>query len=344
MSTFANSVKRTCAAVCPLYGDVPMGAPGPPGEKGPPGPPVSFTFSTSFLWGCIPLNSSEIFFALHLLQAFGVKALSGCIHCSFYFHWQSRMQTHCKGLDWTKRAEVFGRKAWNENIMIFHVSMRTNKKYQTRHLVCVEWFLAVLRLESLFHIIIHRRINSCSAISNHMDSQADKCSWSHDYIKIFHYIRLWSVYFMLWHLVPKQVMHQYRTLFSFYSFFCKVLVWGQRIPLHYFGGKKAFEKKQNISRFIVKTHKWVIIYFPVDDVVRGNLVMMVLMEKWAHRDSTEKLESQDDEENQVWKIWIWIIKLSSSGKKKKEKKRAPNALLMFTFIKFECWCCDMKHK
>lgn len=41
MSTFANSVRRTCAAVCPLYGDVPMGAPGPPGPKGPPGPPVS---------------------------------------------------------------------------------------------------------------------------------------------------------------------------------------------------------------------------------------------------------------------------------------------------------------
>ncbi|PWA25602.1 hypothetical protein CCH79_00001561 [Gambusia affinis] len=39
MSTFANSVKRTCAAVCPLYGDVPMGATGPPGQKGPPGPP-----------------------------------------------------------------------------------------------------------------------------------------------------------------------------------------------------------------------------------------------------------------------------------------------------------------
>uniref|UniRef100_A0A8D2ZYY7 Zmp:0000000760 n=1 Tax=Scophthalmus maximus TaxID=52904 RepID=A0A8D2ZYY7_SCOMX len=41
MSTFANSVKRTCAAVCPLYGDVPMGAPGPPGQNGPPGPQVS---------------------------------------------------------------------------------------------------------------------------------------------------------------------------------------------------------------------------------------------------------------------------------------------------------------
>ncbi|KAK0133671.1 Collagen-like protein 6 [Merluccius polli] len=39
MSKFANSVKRTCAAVCPLYGDVPMGAPGPPGQKGPSGPP-----------------------------------------------------------------------------------------------------------------------------------------------------------------------------------------------------------------------------------------------------------------------------------------------------------------
>uniref|UniRef100_A0A3P8YZ77 Thrombospondin-like N-terminal domain-containing protein n=1 Tax=Esox lucius TaxID=8010 RepID=A0A3P8YZ77_ESOLU len=41
MSTFANSIKRTCAAVCPLYGDVPMGAPGPTGQKGPPGPPGS---------------------------------------------------------------------------------------------------------------------------------------------------------------------------------------------------------------------------------------------------------------------------------------------------------------
>ncbi|KAA0717624.1 Collagen alpha-1(IX) chain [Triplophysa tibetana] len=39
MSTFANSVRRTCAAVCPLYGDVPMGPPGPPGAKGPPGSP-----------------------------------------------------------------------------------------------------------------------------------------------------------------------------------------------------------------------------------------------------------------------------------------------------------------
>uniref|UniRef100_A0AAQ4P5V7 Zmp:0000000760 n=1 Tax=Gasterosteus aculeatus aculeatus TaxID=481459 RepID=A0AAQ4P5V7_GASAC len=38
MSSFANSVKRTCAAVCPLYGDVPMGAPGPTGQKGAPGP------------------------------------------------------------------------------------------------------------------------------------------------------------------------------------------------------------------------------------------------------------------------------------------------------------------
>uniref|UniRef100_A0A3P8VS73 Zmp:0000000760 n=1 Tax=Cynoglossus semilaevis TaxID=244447 RepID=A0A3P8VS73_CYNSE len=39
MSTFANSVKRTCAAVCPLYGDVPMGPPGSPGQRGPQGPP-----------------------------------------------------------------------------------------------------------------------------------------------------------------------------------------------------------------------------------------------------------------------------------------------------------------
>lgn len=90
------------------------------------------------------------------------------------------MQTHCEGLDWTKRAEVFGRKAWNENITIFHVSMRTNKESQTRHLVCFAWFLesikAVLGLERLFHIILQCRINSCPTTPNHNNSLADKCS------------------------------------------------------------------------------------------------------------------------------------------------------------------------
>lgn len=52
LSSFANTVKRTCAAVCPLYGDVPLGAPGPPGQKGLPGPPVSL-----MVWVCGRYNS-----------------------------------------------------------------------------------------------------------------------------------------------------------------------------------------------------------------------------------------------------------------------------------------------
>lgn len=47
--------------------------------------------------------------------------------------------------------------------------MRTNKESQTRHLVCVERFLesikAALGLESLFHIIIQCRTDSCSTAS-----------------------------------------------------------------------------------------------------------------------------------------------------------------------------------
>lgn len=42
-------------------------------------------------------------------------------------------------------------------------------------------------------------------------------------------------------------------------------------------------------------------YFPIDDVVRVTLVMMVLMEKWACRDSTEKSENRAEKEKQVWK-------------------------------------------
>lgn len=42
-------------------------------------------------------------------------------------------------------------------------------------------------------------------------------------------------------------------------------------------------------------------YFPIDDVVRATLVMMVLTEKWAPRDSTERLEKQADKEKEVWK-------------------------------------------
>lgn len=39
--------------------------------------------------------------------------------------------------------------------------------------------------------------------------------------------------------------------------------------------------------------------FPIDDVVRVTLVMMALMEKWAHRDSTEKLEIRAEKEKEV---------------------------------------------
>lgn len=41
MSMFANSVGRKCASMCPLYGDVPMGPPGPVGLPGPSGEEVS---------------------------------------------------------------------------------------------------------------------------------------------------------------------------------------------------------------------------------------------------------------------------------------------------------------
>lgn len=42
-------------------------------------------------------------------------------------------------------------------------------------------------------------------------------------------------------------------------------------------------------------------YFPIDDVVRATLVMMVLLEKWACRDSTEKPENRAAKEKQVRK-------------------------------------------
>lgn len=42
-------------------------------------------------------------------------------------------------------------------------------------------------------------------------------------------------------------------------------------------------------------------YFPIDDVVRATLVMMVLLEKWASRDSTEKPENRAAKEKQVRK-------------------------------------------
>lgn len=42
-------------------------------------------------------------------------------------------------------------------------------------------------------------------------------------------------------------------------------------------------------------------YFPIDGVVRVTPVMMVLMEKWACRDSMEKPESWAAKEKQVWK-------------------------------------------
>lgn len=219
MSTFANSVKRTCAAVCPLYGDVPMGAPGPPGQSGPPGPQVSI-YSLGF--NCFNVNQpvltssfwkkSLLRVSRHLLQTFSqdtlVERRNFSIHCSLLSPWLSKTQTHCKVLDWTKRAEVFGRKAWNENITTFHVSMRTNKESHTRHPVCAGWVLesikAVLGLQILFHIIMQCRTNSCSTTS-----LITKTLWVWLMLfkpllhkKKFHYIRLWPESLMLWCLKP----------------------------------------------------------------------------------------------------------------------------------------------
>lgn len=55
-----------------------------------------------------------------------------------------------------------------------------------------------------------------------------------------------------------------------------------------------------VARFKLKTLKSLTMCFPVDDVVRGILVIMARKEKWAHRDSTEKLEKQAEKEKQVW--------------------------------------------
>lgn len=66
--------------------------------------------------------------------------------CSLWSAWPTQMQTHWKGLDWTKIAEVFGRQTWNESVTIFHVSMRTNKESQTRHLNGF-WRVSVLPLD-----------------------------------------------------------------------------------------------------------------------------------------------------------------------------------------------------
>lgn len=145
MSTFANSVKRTCAAVCPLYGDVPMGAPGPPGQKGPPGPPVS---STEWMFVIRP-NSAAFPDA-----SLPTDLLHQSVRTYTHFHFALSYWAKCYHIVrvWTglKSAEVFGRKAWNENITIFHVSMRTNKESQTRHLVCVEWFFGCFSIGKPF--------------------------------------------------------------------------------------------------------------------------------------------------------------------------------------------------
>lgn len=55
---------------------------------------------------------------------------------------------------------------------------------------------------------------------------------------------------------------------------------------------------KNISKFKLK-HKKLMMHFPIDDVVRVTLVMTVLMEKWAHRDSMEKTENQAEKEIEV---------------------------------------------
>lgn len=52
---------------------------------------------------------------------------------------------------------------------------------------------------------------------------------------------------------------------------------------------------------MVRTHKRLTMYFPIDNVVRVTLVRMVLKEKRVCRDSMEKLENPGAKEKQVWK-------------------------------------------
>lgn len=144
---------------------------------------------------------------------------------------------------------------------------------------------------------------------NHNASQADKCSWSHDCIKIFHCIRLRPVSLMLWRLMPNREQWCTSTVQCFpnkvlynppnKSFQC--LSWSEVNGTLIHDSKGAPEKK-NIAKFILKTHKRLTMYFPIDDVVRVTLVMMVSKEKWACRDSTEKPGNWADKEKQVWKI------------------------------------------
>lgn len=86
--------------------------------------------------------------------------------------------------------------------------MRTNMESQSRHSVCVEWFLegikAVLGLESLFHIIIQCRTNSCfstTLIATLITVTLRQIN-ALKAMKIFHYIRLWSESLVLWCVMP----------------------------------------------------------------------------------------------------------------------------------------------
>lgn len=137
LSTFANSVKRTCAAVCPLYGDVPMGAPGPPGKKGPPGPPVS--------WFWVDSGATR---AWDLFSEPRVSLLFPPVWVKFrHKPWAS---TGLWGRRvWPKRSE------WKN--YYFHFSMWTNAESSVDARARLNDFWRAARLflgfESLFHIV-----------------------------------------------------------------------------------------------------------------------------------------------------------------------------------------------
>lgn len=164
MSAFANSVKRTCAAVCPLYGDVPMGAPGPPGQKGSQGPPVS-------LWLTCP---AWIFIIALGVTSIKTLAEMNChstfsIHCSFFFlpAW-----VKCKHIVrvWTGLKEL---KYLAEKLGMKTLRFSTSPWGQIRSHRLDTWsvlngFWRVSRLSldwKAFSTLLHCRTDSCSTTS-----------------------------------------------------------------------------------------------------------------------------------------------------------------------------------
>lgn len=101
------SEENVCCGLSSLWGRT-HGCPWPPRRERTPRTSCEF--------------DGLVCFKSDLLETLGTDTLPECstfsIHCWVFFPCLSKIQTHCVGLDWTERAEVFGRKTWNENSRI----------------------------------------------------------------------------------------------------------------------------------------------------------------------------------------------------------------------------------